>query len=52
VAPTTHDFAIADWQREPAVVVMGISPGTTMLRLFDGDTDKGTLRIDVVAQDP
>ena len=52
VASTTHDFAIADWQQEPAVVVLGVSPGTTMLRLFDDGTEKGTLRIDVVAQDP
>ena len=52
VAPTTHDFAVGDSQQERGVVVMGISPGTTMLRLFEDGTDKGTLRIDVVAQDP
>ena len=54
VSSTTKRYALDDLnqQVEVAIVVFGVKPGTTMLRLYDGDTDKGTLRIDVVAQDP
>ena len=53
VISTTHEFEVGYRANEPAVLVFGVRTGSTMLRLYDssGD-DKGTLRIDVVAQEP
>ena len=48
LAFTTRVYRVGQGQTTHGVIVYGVSPGTTRLRLFNGDSDEGTLPVTVV----